>query len=75
MITKIDLPTTRERFPEVLEAFARRGVDAFAISAATREGLKPLLDRIVQELELQRVQAAPQSAVPPTPRFEPIPWE
>ncbi|MBM4254905.1 MAG: GTPase ObgE [Deltaproteobacteria bacterium] len=75
VITKIDLPTTRERFPEVLEAFARRGVDAFAISAATREGLKPLLDRIVQELELQRVQAAPQSAVPPTPRFEPIPWE
>jgi GTP-binding protein len=68
VITKLDLPTTRERLPEVRQAFARRGIDALAISATTREGLRPLLDRIMRELESQRRQPAPQSA----PHFEPI---
>ena len=64
VITKLDLPTTSERLPEVQRAFAQRGVQPLAISAATREGLKPLLDRIVQVLELQRTQVPLQSAQP-----------
>ncbi len=64
VITKLDLPTTRERLPEVQHAFTQRGVHALAISAATREGLKPLLDRIVQVLALQRARVSLQSSSP-----------
>lgn len=64
VITKMDLPTTRERFPEVEQAFAQRGIQPLAISAATHEGLKPLLDRIMQELEAQRVRIALQPVQP-----------
>jgi GTP-binding protein len=71
VVTKLDLPTTRERLPEVKEAFAQRGIEVLAISAATRKGLRPLLDRIMQELESQRPQPASQSA----PRFAPVRWE
>lgn len=71
VITKLDLPTTRERLPEVQQAFTRRGIDAVAISAATREGLGTLLDRIMQVLESQRMQPTLQ----PAPHFEPIQWD
>ena len=56
VITKLDLPTTRACLPEVQHVFAQRGVHPLAISSATREGLKTLLDRIVQALDLQRLQ-------------------
>jgi len=65
VITKLDLPTTRARLPEVQHVFARRGVHPLAISSATREGLKTLLDRIVQALDLQRLQPLLQ----PSPSF------
>ena len=60
VITKMDLPITRERFPEVQHAFAKRGIQALAISAATREGLRTLLDHLMQVLDLQRTQPSPQ---------------
>jgi GTP-binding protein len=71
VITKMDLPTTRERLPEVQHAFAQRGIQSLAISAVTREGLKPLLDRIMQELEAQRTRVALQ----PTQSFNERRWE
>jgi GTP-binding protein len=71
VITKLDLPMTRERLSEVQRAFAQRGVELLAISAVTREGLKPLLDRIMQELEVQRSRMALQSVQP----FDEHHWE
>jgi GTP-binding protein len=65
VITKLDLPTTRARLPEVQHVFAQRGVHPLAISSATRKGLKTLLDRIVQALDLQRLQPSLQ----PSPSF------
>ena len=71
VITKLDLPTTRERLPEVQHVLAQRGIQALAISAATREGLKPLLDRIMHELEVQRTQIPLQ----PTTMSNELQWE
>ena len=71
VITKLDLPTTRERLPEVQHTFAQRGIQALAISAATREGLRALLDRIMQVLDLQREQYSLQ----PSLNFDQKQWE
>lgn len=54
VITKLDLTEARERLPEIQEAFARRGVEVWALSAATGEGLSELVretGRLVEELK------------------------
>jgi len=55
-VTKLDLPTTRERLPEVRDAFARRGIALLAVSAVTGEGMKELLWQIVQTLEERKAE-------------------
>ena len=47
---KIDLPEARERLPSFQAAMAARGLPVFPISAATGEGLGPLLDAVAQVL-------------------------
>ena len=47
---KIDLPEARERLPAFQAAMAARGLPVFPISAATGEGLGPLLDAVAQVL-------------------------
>jgi GTPase len=47
---KIDLPDARERLPDFVAAMARRDVPVFPISAATGEGVGPLLDAVAQVL-------------------------
>jgi GTP-binding protein len=47
---KIDLPEARERLAPFQAAMARRGVPVFPVSAATGEGLGPLLDAVAQVL-------------------------
>jgi GTP-binding protein len=47
---KIDLPHARERLPAFQAAMAARGAPVFPISAATGEGLGPLLDAVAQVL-------------------------
>jgi GTP-binding protein len=42
-LNKLDLPEAREHEPRVREALEANGVPVFAISAATRAGLEPLL--------------------------------
>lgn len=71
VLTKLDLPTTRERLPEIQHAFTQRGIEALAISAATREGLKPLLDRLMQVLTVQRTHVPLQSS----PTSVELQWE
>ncbi len=50
VINKIDLPQARENLPQVSEWFARQGLKLFPISAATGEGIPPLLDEIARNL-------------------------
>ena len=48
---KMDLPDSRELFPEFQEALEARGVKVFAVSGATREGIDELLKYICQQLK------------------------
>jgi len=43
-INKIDLPTTRKRLPALHRLFSRRGLKLHPISAATGQGLAPVLE-------------------------------
>ncbi|HEX9024363.1 MAG TPA: GTPase ObgE [Geobacteraceae bacterium] len=49
-VNKIDLPQARENLPQVTKWFEERGIRVFAISAATGEGVQPLLDEIARNL-------------------------
>jgi GTP-binding protein len=51
VVTKLDLPVTRERLSEVRLAFSQQGLHLFAISAVTGEGLKELVGQIASALE------------------------
>jgi GTP-binding protein len=50
VITKVDLPQTRERLPEISAWFEERGIRVFPISSATGEGIDGLLDEIARRL-------------------------
>ena len=50
VITKIDLPQTREKLAEITDWFNGRGVKVFPISSATGEGIGELLDEIARRL-------------------------
>ena len=50
VINKTDLPVVRENLTKVLPWFAERGLKVFPISAATGEGIPPLLDEIARNL-------------------------
>lgn len=47
---KLDLPQVRENLPKVASWFEERGIPLFPISAATGEGIPPLLDEIARTL-------------------------
>jgi GTP-binding protein len=44
VLNKVDLPTTRKRLPALKKVFAGRGLRLLGISAATGEGLAPVLE-------------------------------
>jgi GTP-binding protein len=50
VINKIDLPSVREHLPQILPWFEERKIAVFPISAATGEGIPPLLDEIARHL-------------------------
>jgi GTP-binding protein len=50
VINKIDLPQSRENLPKVVTWFTERGLEIFAISAVTGEGIPHLLDEIARKL-------------------------
>ncbi|MFO0612005.1 MAG: GTPase ObgE [Polyangiaceae bacterium] len=47
-LSKADLPETREAFPALAAAFAKVGVKLHLISAATRDGIDPLLELLLR---------------------------
>ena len=51
VLNKIDLPLVRERIPQVKDAFRQKGVDLFAISAWTGEGVDDLIREIGRQWE------------------------
>ncbi len=57
-LSKIDLTETREAWPSLKEAFAARGVELHAVSAATGEGVAPLLERLWAEVAKARASRA-----------------
>ncbi len=50
VVNKIDLPHVGENLEEILPWFRERGIRLFPISAATGEGIEPLLDEIARNL-------------------------
>jgi len=51
VLNKIDLPQVREKVEKVKEAFQKRGLPFFAISALTGEGIEELLRGIIRRLD------------------------
>jgi GTP-binding protein len=49
-VNKMDIPEARQRWPKIKAALAARGVSAYAISAATGEGVPELLRRVAADL-------------------------
>lgn len=62
VVTKLDLPMTQERLPEVSATFAEHGIPLMAISAATRGGITDLIWKIVRMLEANREQLKQEEA-------------
>jgi GTP-binding protein len=59
-LNKMDQPQVQERYPELREQFARKGIELHAISALTRQGTRPLLlqaVRLLQELPAEEMPA------------------
>jgi GTP-binding protein len=74
-INKVDMPEVHERLPALERALGARSEDIFAISAATGEGVKALLDRVEQRLSETRPVPEPErdgaAEEPPVLRPEP----
>ncbi len=47
-VNKIDLIDDRKRVKKVVDTFKKKGIEVFTISAATGEGVEPLLDEITK---------------------------
>jgi GTP-binding protein len=45
-LSKMDIPETREAYPALKKKFARKKIELHAISAATGEGVPPVLEKI-----------------------------
>lgn len=48
---KMDIPEAEENFKKVSEALTQKGFEVYAISAATRQGIEPLMNRVYNLLE------------------------
>ena len=46
-INKMDLPVTRERIEKDIDIFRGKGIEVFAFSAVTGEGMEAVLSRII----------------------------
>jgi GTP-binding protein len=69
-VNKIDLPDAAQRTGELRELLTARHIEPFFISAATSEGVRPLLERVAQELSTLVQEEQPP---PPLPVIKPRP--
>jgi GTP-binding protein len=73
-INKIDIPAAREQVPALQARLAERGIEALALSAATGEGVRELVQRVWSELTRLRQEAPPSVvAEPEVPVLRPEP--
>jgi GTP-binding protein len=70
-ISKLDLPEVREALPELQRALEAEGVTVSAFSAATREGLDELLNRMETLLDQHPVLHRPRAQPLPTRKDRP----
>lgn len=64
-LNKIDLPSARDRWPSVQKAMAKRGIDVYALSAVTGQGVRELLRAIANRLaEIPPERAAAEEELP-----------
>lgn len=63
-VNKIDLPDVAHRTAELSELLAARHIEPFFVSAATGQGVGPLLERIAQELSALMEEAELPSPLP-----------
>jgi GTP-binding protein len=66
VITKLDLPGTQARLPEVEALFSDHDIRLFAVSAVTGEGIKHLVLHIAQTVE--QYKAKVQESMEPSPQ-------
>jgi GTP-binding protein len=52
-LTKLDLPETRDAYPDLRASFAARGIDLHAVSGVTGEGVPQLLEALWTVVRLQ----------------------
>jgi GTP-binding protein len=72
-VNKIDIPEVANRFPDLRRRFEQRSADVFGISAASGEGVAPLLDRVIQRLAEYRRENAIVARVEAEPVLRPEP--
>jgi len=70
-VSKLDLPEVVEALPDFREELAQAGVDVSAFSAATREGVEALLNRIEALLAEHSGPSAPRAEPLPRPPHKP----
>jgi GTP-binding protein len=64
---KMDLPDARQHWPRLRAAFEERDIPAYPVSAASRDGLEPLLRAVAAKLaEVRRDEAERAQAEHPT---------
>ncbi len=57
-IGKLDLPITRERMKKEVDTFAKNGIELFAFSAATGEGVPEVLRELITLISSSLAPAA-----------------
>lgn len=70
VFNKMDLPQAQERWPEVQEALAKRGVEAMAISAATQQDIKKLIGKVFEVIDTLPEEVAEQTVETPVYELE-----
>lgn len=74
-VNKMDLPEAREHWEEVAEGFRKLGRPVFAISAATGEGVRQVLNTAAELLAEARVVAASKPAPEVEEVLRPHAWD
>jgi len=59
VLNKIDLPEVQERLPDLQIAFYQRGITLMTISAATRQNVDALIQRVFQEVSMLPAEQEP----------------
>lgn len=67
VLNKVDLPEVKERWDNLRKGLKKRGYEAFAISALTRENLQPVLWKANELLQITPVQ----EIMPELPVYKP----